>query len=87
MKFEGARARNFVGQIFFFIPNLLFIGSQEAVKKIWSKIWIFHGSKVVERGKYSLLMDFIFQVSRLKPKSMFALENVGKLQFLLSRLC
>jgi hypothetical protein len=55
MKFEGARARNFVGQIFFLIPNLLFIGSQEAVKKIWSKIWIFHGSMVVEREKYSLL--------------------------------
>jgi hypothetical protein len=54
MKFEGARAQNFVGQIFF-IPNLLYIGSQEAVKKIWSKIWIFYGSKVVERGKYSLL--------------------------------
>jgi hypothetical protein len=51
MKFEGARAQNFVGQIFFLIPILLFIGSQEAV----NFFWIFHGSKVVERGKYSLL--------------------------------
>jgi hypothetical protein len=33
----------------------VFFGSQEAVKKIWSKTWIFHGSKVVEQGKYSLL--------------------------------
>jgi hypothetical protein len=33
----------------------VFLWSQEAVKKIWSKIWIFHGSKVVDRGKYSLL--------------------------------
>jgi hypothetical protein len=29
----------------------VFLWSQEAVKKIWSKIWIFHGSKVVDRGK------------------------------------
>jgi hypothetical protein len=50
MKFEGAHARNFVGQIFF-IPNLLFIGSQEAVKKIWSKNRICHVKKVVEREK------------------------------------
>jgi hypothetical protein len=44
-----------LGQKKNFVPNLVFFGSQEAVKKIWSKIWIFHGSKVVERGKYSLL--------------------------------
>jgi hypothetical protein len=42
MKFEGTRARNFVGQFFFSITNLLFIWSQEAVKKIWSKNRIFH---------------------------------------------
>jgi hypothetical protein len=35
----------------------VFLWSQEAVKKIWSKIWIFHGSKVVDRGKYSLLKN------------------------------
>jgi hypothetical protein len=45
MKFEGARARNFVGQ-FFFVPNLMFFGSQEAVKKIWSKNRIFHTPEV-----------------------------------------
>jgi primosomal replication protein N len=45
---------------------LLFIGSQEAVKTIWSKIWIFHRSTVVERGKYSLL------------KVAFSLKNLGK---------
>jgi hypothetical protein len=39
------------------IPILLFIWSQEAVKKFWSKIWIFHGSKVIERGKYSLFKN------------------------------
>jgi hypothetical protein len=36
------------------VPNLLFIGSQEGVKKIWSKNWNFHCSKVVDREKYSL---------------------------------
>jgi hypothetical protein len=51
MKFEGARAQNFVGQIFFFVPNLLFIGSQEAVKKIWAKNRICHVKKGVEREK------------------------------------
>jgi hypothetical protein len=41
MKFEGARARNFVEQFIFFVPILVFFGSQEAVKKIWSKNRIF----------------------------------------------
>jgi hypothetical protein len=44
-----------LGNFLFLIPNLVFFGSKMGPKKIWSKIWIFHGSKVVERGKYSLL--------------------------------
>jgi hypothetical protein len=51
MKFEGAHARNFVGQKKNFVPNLLFIGSQEAVKKIWAKNRICHVKKGVEREK------------------------------------
>jgi hypothetical protein len=35
----------------FLVPNLLFIGSQEAVKKIWAKNRICHVKKVVEREK------------------------------------
>jgi hypothetical protein len=50
---------NLLGKKINFVPNLLFIGSQEAVKKIWSKIWVFHGSKVVEREKYSLLKQVV----------------------------
>jgi hypothetical protein len=38
MKFEGARARNFVEQKKI-VPILVFFGSQEAVKKIWSQKW------------------------------------------------
>jgi hypothetical protein len=37
------------------VPNLLFIGSQEAVKKIWAKNRICLVKKGVEREKYSLL--------------------------------
>jgi hypothetical protein len=33
---------------FFFVPNLMFFGSQEAVKKIWSKNRIFHAPEVVD---------------------------------------
>jgi hypothetical protein len=37
MKFEGARARNFVEQFFFVVSILVFFGSQEYVKKIGPK--------------------------------------------------
>jgi hypothetical protein len=51
MKFEGARARNFVEQKKIFVPNLLFFGSQEAVKKFGPKIvfslnWSSHPSGI-----------------------------------------
>jgi hypothetical protein len=51
MKFEGARARNFVEQIFFFVPILVFFGSQEAVKKFGPKkgfflVWTSHPSGI-----------------------------------------
>jgi hypothetical protein len=36
---------------FFFVPNLLFIGSQEAALKIWAKNRIFHTKEGVEREK------------------------------------
>jgi hypothetical protein len=43
---------DFVGpKNFFLVPNLLFIGSQEAVKKISAKNRICHVKKVVEREK------------------------------------
>jgi hypothetical protein len=34
-------------------------------KKNWSKIWIFHGSKVVDRGKYSLLKGSIIKTNTI----------------------
>jgi hypothetical protein len=47
MKFEGAQ--NFVGQKKKkIVPNLVFFGSQEAVKKIWSKNRICHVNEVVD---------------------------------------
>jgi hypothetical protein len=55
MKFEGARARNFVRPKFSFCSYFGVFMVSGGCKKIWSKIWIFHGSKVVDRGKYSLL--------------------------------
>jgi hypothetical protein len=51
MKFEGELARNFVGQKKKLVPNLLFIRSQEAIKKIWAKNRICHVKKGVEREK------------------------------------
>jgi hypothetical protein len=50
MKFEGARAK-FCWAKKKLVPNLLFIGSQEAVKKIWAKNRICHVKKGVEREK------------------------------------
>jgi hypothetical protein len=41
MKFEGARARNFVEQIVFFFLFWCFFRSQEAVKKFGPKIGFF----------------------------------------------
>jgi hypothetical protein len=41
MKFEGARARNFVEQKKKIVPILVFFGSQEAVKKFGPKIGFF----------------------------------------------
>jgi hypothetical protein len=51
MKFEGARARNFVEEKKSNVPNLLFFGSQEAVKKLGPKIgfslnWSSHPSGI-----------------------------------------
>jgi hypothetical protein len=37
-----------LGNFFFFVPNLMFFRSQEAVKKIWSKNRIFHAPEVVD---------------------------------------
>jgi hypothetical protein len=55
MKFEGARTRKFVGQFFFICSLFAVFWVSGGCKKIWSKNWIFHGSEVVDREKYSLL--------------------------------
>jgi hypothetical protein len=52
MKFEGARARNFVGQKKI-VPNLMFFGSQEAVKKFGPKIgFSMHRKLLTERNTH-----------------------------------
>jgi hypothetical protein len=71
----------------------MFFGSQEAVKKIWSKNRIFHAPEVVDWEKYSLLKwrarpqclrrrrDFVLQMNNtLVWQISFELSTVLKYQ-------